>query len=171
MPPKGSKKRAADAEETTSKAKSSKKDDSTAAGAASNEAQEESNAQNTESTPQDPDDATIADPEDHDMNESKVQSDPYTYIRHCAPRFEYEARYNREHGMDEDWDEEKGSEIFADEHNDRKCACFNKDRTDGWSMMRKAFARKIDAETIEIPHRDPDNFNMYAYNDFAGYGT
>lgn len=124
--------------------------------------------QSSESTPNGED--NIADPEDHDMNETKAQSDPYTYIRHCAPRFDCEARYNKEHGMDDDWNEEKGSELFADEHNDRKCACFNKDRTDGWSMMRKAFARKIDAETIEIPHRDPDNFNMYVYNDFAGYG-
>jgi hypothetical protein len=74
------------------------------------------------------------------------------------------------HEEDEDFDEEKASELFADEHNNRKCACFNKDRTDGWSMMRKAFARKMDAETIEIPHRDPDSFNMYVYNDFAGYG-
>ena len=23
---------------------------------------------------------------------------------------------------------------------------------------------------IEIPHRNPDYFNMYVYNDFAGYG-
>ncbi|KAH0290357.1 hypothetical protein M436DRAFT_62660 [Aureobasidium namibiae CBS 147.97] len=115
MHPKGSRKRAADAEATTSKAKSSKKDDLTNAGAASKEAQEESNAQNTESTLQASDDATIADPEDHDMDEAKVQSDPYTYIRHCAPRFECEARYNREHGMDEDWDEEKGSESFKDD--------------------------------------------------------
>ncbi|KAK6003277.1 hypothetical protein QM012_001122 [Aureobasidium pullulans] len=36
--------------------------------------------------------------------------------------------------------------------------------------MRKAFARKINTETIEIPHRDPDCFDMYVYNDFAGYG-
>jgi len=168
MPPKGSKKRAADADATTPKAKSSKKDDSTTAGAATNEAHEEPNAQNTESTPNDED--NIADPEDHDMNEAMVKKDPYTYIRNCAPRFECEARYNREHGMDEDWDEDKGSELFADEHNNRICACFNKERTDGWSMMRKAFARKMDAETIEIPQRDPDNFNMYVYNDFAGYG-
>lgn len=36
--------------------------------------------------------------------------------------------------------------------------------------MRKAFSRKIDVETIEIPHREPDFFDMYVYNDFAGYG-
>ncbi|KAI4765088.1 hypothetical protein E4T52_00022 [Aureobasidium sp. EXF-3400] len=172
MPPKRSKKRAADAEAPTTRAKSSKKDDSTTAGAASNEAaQEEPAVQNTESTSQsDDDDSNVADPEDHDMNEAMVQKDPYTYIRNCAPRFEYEARYAKEHEDDEDFDEEKASELWADEHNNRKCACFNKERTDGWSMMRKAFARKMDAETIEIPQRDPDNFNMYVYNDFAGYG-
>jgi hypothetical protein len=172
MPPKGSKKRAAEPEAPVTRAKSSKKDASTTAGAASTEAAQGELTDHEIETPaqQSDNDSNVADPEDHDMNEAMVQKDPYTYIRNCAPRFEFEARYNKEHEEDEDFDEEKASELFADEHNNRKCACFDKDRTDGWSMMRKAFARKMNAETIEIPHRDPDFFNMYVYNDFAGYG-
>lgn len=36
--------------------------------------------------------------------------------------------------------------------------------------MRKAYARKFDTLTVEVPQRDPDMFDVYVYNDFAGYG-
>ncbi|THX45545.1 hypothetical protein D6D06_10435 [Aureobasidium pullulans] len=171
MPPKGSKKRAADTTAGASQSKSTKTNASTSAGAASEEQQRDPSVDVTGSNEQ-PNDASNDDSntEDHEMHEDKIKNDPYTYITNCAPRFEFESRYNKEHEDDDDFDEEKASELWADEHNDRKCACFNKDRTDGWTMMRKAFARKMDAETIEIPQRDQDMFGMYVYNDFTGYG-
>ncbi|KAI5235432.1 hypothetical protein E4T43_09272 [Aureobasidium subglaciale] len=170
MPPKGSKKRAADTEAGAAQSKSTKTDASTNADPST---EREPSVEVTGSNDQPaenngPDDSGS---DDADMTEEKIKNDPYTYIVNCPPRFEFEARYNKEHDDGgEDFDEEKASELWADEHNGRKCACFNKERTDGWSMMRKAFARKMDAETIEIPHRDPDRFDMYVYNDFAGYG-
>ncbi|KAI4723830.1 hypothetical protein E4T49_08445 [Aureobasidium sp. EXF-10728] len=169
MPPKGSKKRAADSGASSSKAKSTKTNASTTAGAEA--AQEEPNVQGNDSASHSPnEDNSDECHHDHEMTEEKLKQDPHTYIMNCAPRFEFEARYNKEHENDEDFDEEEASDLWAKEHNQRKCACFDKSRTDGWSMMRKAFARKMDAETIEIPHRDPDAFGMYVYNDFAGYG-
>lgn len=100
-----------------------------------------------------------------------IKQDPYTYITNCIPRFEFKARYNRQHQEDEAFDEEdsEADKLWTKEHNERKCPCFDKSRTDGWSMMRKVFARKMDVETIEVPHREPDYFNMYVYNDFSGY--
>ncbi|KEQ61358.1 uncharacterized protein M437DRAFT_27548, partial [Aureobasidium melanogenum CBS 110374] len=109
---------------------------------------------------------------DHEMTEEKLKQDPHAYITNCLPRFEFKDRYNKKRQDDEDYDEGDGEagRAWAKEHNEKKCPCFDKSRTDGWAMMRKAFTRKIDVETIEVPHRDPDCFGMYVYNDFAGYG-
>ncbi|KAG9854314.1 hypothetical protein KCU98_g1783, partial [Aureobasidium melanogenum] len=172
MPPKGSKKRAADAEASTSQAKSTKTDASATAGATTDEsAQQEPEVQETGSTSQPPNsDSHGSSSADNDINDEKIKQDPYTYITNCAPRFEFKSRYYKQHLEDDDFDPDQADELFAKEHNEKKCACFDKSRTDGWSMMRKAFARKMDAETMEIPHRDPDCFGMYVYNDFAGYG-
>ncbi|KAG9660995.1 hypothetical protein KCU64_g2844, partial [Aureobasidium melanogenum] len=151
MPPKGSKKRAADAEASTSKAKSTKTDASTTAGAAPDEsAQQEPDVQETGSTSQPPNnDSSDSGSDDHEMTEETIKQDPYTYITNCLPRFEFKARYNRQHQEDEDFDEEEreAGKTWAKEHNEKKYV-----------------------ETIEIPHREPDCFGMYVYNDFAGYG-
>ncbi|KAH0339813.1 hypothetical protein KCU81_g7121, partial [Aureobasidium melanogenum] len=174
MPPKGPRKRAADAEASASQAKSTKTNASATAGAASDEsAQQEPDVQETQSTSQAPNnDSTDSGSDDHEMTEEKLKQDPHAYITNCLPRFEFKDRYNKKRQDDEDYDEGDGEagRAWAKEHNEKKCPCFDKSRTDGWAMMRKAFTRKIDVETIEVPHRDPDCFGMYVYNDFAGYG-
>ncbi|KAG9575579.1 hypothetical protein KCU97_g14125, partial [Aureobasidium melanogenum] len=150
-----------------------KTDASITAGAAPDElAQQEPDVQETGSTLQPPNnDSSDSSSDDHEMSEEKIKQDPYTYIMNCLPRFEFKDRYNKQHQEDEDFDEEEreAGKTWAKEHNERKCPWFDKSRTDDWAMMRKAFARKMDVETIEVPHREPDFFGMYVYNDFAGY--
>lgn len=104
------------------------------------------------------------------IDDETIAKAPYEYITQCVPASEFEARWRMDRAeRGEDFGEQNPRELWAEEHNTKKCACYTK-ASDGWSLMRKAWAREIDTTTVEIPQRNPDAFDMYVYNDFQSYG-
>ncbi|KAK6003278.1 hypothetical protein QM012_001123 [Aureobasidium pullulans] len=124
MLPKRSRKRAAGAEASTSQAKSTKTNALATAGAASSEsARQHPDVQDAESSSQPPNNnSSDSGTHNQEMTGDKVDKDPYAYIMNCAPRFEFRARYNKQHQEDEDFDEGDGEAgiLFAREHNEKK---------------------------------------------------
>lgn len=95
--------------------------------------------------------------------------DPYEYILMERPQYDMEAEEESkpanerrsEEELEREWEKEResvGHDVAAASKPDHK-----------WVIMRGAW---IDyANTMrEASYRSPDNFNMYIYNDFEGYG-
>ena len=106
----------------------------------------------------------------NDVDDEAIKRDPYGYVIKCVPRFKHKARWYKGRTDDDDDIENDPDAQYANAHNTKKCACYTKGN-DGWALMRKAWAREKDTSSIEIPHRNPDAFGMYIYNDFQGPGS
>lgn len=113
---------------------------------------------------------------------SSTPKDPFEYITRCRPFFDFKnenrLKLNDANGDDEDddgyLDADELREHFMEESKCGKdgCLCLkplgeNLDWV--WTTTRKASEMHFDLRR-GTDFRDPDNFGMYVFNDFAGYG-
>ncbi|KAI1406953.1 hypothetical protein F5Y13DRAFT_176016 [Hypoxylon sp. FL1857] len=101
----------------------------------------------------------------------------YSYMTICSPLREDD----EEEEEDDDDDDDDGDDDDEETENGardgpkcgkKNCVCFKPVRENPdhpWIISQAGF-RKYGTQHIHLSLRDPDNFNMYTFNDHAGYG-